>query len=130
MDGLRQKFMRNVGHAVEDAYSPEGRALYGPQPSGNYADGPLPDYFAKEEGAAKVDALISGLQSAGALGMSAAGMPAAFGLPVAGISALGAATELGHSRDMGRAADMWSNTGLPQRPHPNEAIIRALMGRR
>jgi hypothetical protein len=116
-DKLKGAFQRNVKGVVDGAYSAGGRSLYGPEPSGNYADGPLPEYFAGRENSkfasAIGNAIIAGIGTAGAF---AAPELAPGLMPYSGMSGMIAASDHADSKDMGRGADMWSNTGLPQRP--------------
>jgi hypothetical protein len=114
---VKGAFTQNVGRVTRDAYSPEGRSLYGPKPSGAYAQGPMPEYFAQREQddltAAKIAATLAAL---GVGGAAVAPELAPGLLPWAGANSMVGATEYADSKDMGRGADMWSNTGLPQRP--------------
>lgn len=131
---LRNAFLRNVHGVTQDAYRPGGRALYGPEPSGNYAEGPLPEYFAEGERDDFNSALFSGgLATAATGGALAAPGLAPWLMPLAGLSGNVALAELLDSRDKGRAADMWSNTGMPQRPslddgHLEDAMRRGALG--
>lgn len=116
-DKLKGAFQKNVSGVVRDAYSPGGRSLYGPAPSGNYAEGPLPEYFAAGEQRDKNSALFAGgLAGLGMGGAFIAPELAPWLVPWAGTNAMIGAVEHADSKDQGRAADMWSNTGLPQRP--------------
>lgn len=116
MADMTEQTMRVLHGIIANAYSPEGRAMFGKPPSGNYASGPLPDYFADRQTTHKIGAGLSGLTSAAALAASGIGFPAAVAMPTAGISALGAKDDYMKSRMAGQAADMWSATGLPQSP--------------
>jgi hypothetical protein len=80
-------------------------------------EGPLPEYFSKKGQVGDIKGLAA---LASSLGLGALAIPAPeaapFLLPAAGIGAMGAFSELKDAGRMHDAADMWSNTGLPQRP--------------
>jgi len=117
---LKEQYARNVQRVTQDAYSPAGRVMYGPdlpEPSGNYAEGPLPEYFAQgaqdDLNAARFAGGFSGVTGA----MSAVAPELApWLMPLSLLNAGIGIAEYADSKDKGRAADMWSNTGLPQRP--------------
>ena len=116
---LREKFLRDVENVRRGAYSQGGQVMYGKQPSNNYAQGPLPDYFAGRENYEQGGALFNaGLAGLGAGTSAVLPEAAPFMMPWAGASANMAVQDYADSKDMGRAADMWSNTGMPQRPQP------------
>jgi hypothetical protein len=119
MDDLRERFLRNVRFASGGMGHPQE------------VEAPLPEYFSERGRAGDNRGLM---ELASSLGLGALAIPAPEAapvlLPAAGLGAMGAFSRLNEAGKMHDAADMWSDTGLPQRPDPNEAIRNALMGRR